>query len=89
MSPNKIELLLRLHVYCQPFHGLPAGQIHSRDMISNFDYFRAHGLLADGVTHTSVLNTPQFVAGMEVANLLTGKGRRLVKALCAIEPEDV
>lgn len=89
MSPNKIAMLLRLHVYCRPFDGMPAGQIYSQDTIDMFGYFRVHGLLADGVTHATVVRSPRFVEGAEADNLLTEKGVRLVDTLCSINPQDV
>lgn len=89
MSPLKINLLLRLYVYAVPFEGMPLGQVHAPAMRDAFGYFRAHGLLADGVTHHSICNEPRPVMGTAAVSRLTEKGQRLVLALRAVNPEDV
>lgn len=89
MSPLKINLLLRLAVYAQPFEGLPLDQIHAWSMRDAFGYFRSHRLLADGVTHQSICDEPRPVMGTAVVSRLTEKGQRLVLALQDINPEDV
>lgn len=88
MSPLKIITLFRLYAYCVPFDDMPRGQVHAPAMLDAFAFFAKNGLLADGVTHTSVLDEPRPIMGSEVVSRLTEKGQRLVRALCSIEPGD-
>lgn len=86
MSPLKITLLLSLHVKAHPFDDTPMRQVHAPAMRVAFADFEAHGLLAPGVTHASVVAEAVKREGDSAVRRLSSKGRALVDALCAVEP---
>lgn len=80
MSPLKIIMLLRLHVYAQPFSDMPPEQVNAPAMLYAFDYFREHGLLAECTTWLSVKH------GHVSHPFLSFKGEELVERLREVEP---
>ena len=80
MSPLQIKALLNLHSRAKPLEHLPLREASSMAMHDAYRMFREAGLLADGVSHSSI-----FV-GCAPYPFLSDKGAALVLRLLEINP---
>lgn len=80
MTPLEIDALLRLHVRANPLDGMPRDEVLSPAMILAYRDFDRWGLLAPGVSFTTV------GAGTAPWPRLSEKGGELVRRLCEVMP---
>jgi hypothetical protein len=78
MTPNQIEIFLRLYSHVDPFEGYTDARKFAPDILETFNLFHQHGLIQPWVEID--------LSWRNVKEPLTIKGLGLIRRLMAVQP---